>query len=54
MSFGFLALYGSLFTLVAQASQDLLRQSRENARLYREATIRLAERQQFEEALRKS
>ena len=54
MSFGFLALYGSLFTLVGKASQDLTRQNRENTRLYLEATTRLAERQQFEEALRKS
>ncbi len=54
LSFGFLALYASLFTLVGKASQDLTRQSRENARLYREATHRLAERKQAEEALRKS
>ncbi|HUP27877.1 MAG TPA: PAS domain S-box protein, partial [Chloroflexia bacterium] len=52
--FGFLALYGSLFTLVSKASGDLTRRSRDNARLYREATAHLMELKQVEEALRKS
>jgi PAS domain S-box-containing protein len=49
---GFLALYGSLFTLVYRASRTLTRRNRENEHLYREVSQRLAERVKAEDALR--
>src|SRR5262249_54399183 len=52
LGIGFLALYGSLFTLVRTASRTLTRRNRENEQLYREATQRLAERVKAEDALR--
>ncbi len=51
---GFSILYGALFTLVRGVSRELVRRNDENARLYEEATQRLVERKQAEEALQKS
>lgn len=48
---GFLILYGSLFAFVRNASQELIRRSEENARLYEEAKQQLAERKRAEEEL---
>jgi putative nucleotidyltransferase with HDIG domain len=45
---GFLFLYVSLFTIVRNASQTLIRQSEENKGLYRKAQERLAEREEAE------
>jgi PAS domain S-box-containing protein/putative nucleotidyltransferase with HDIG domain len=49
---GFVLLYGSLFTLVRNASRQLSRQSEENRRLYKQARRRLIERKRVSEALR--
>ncbi|HBY94642.1 MAG TPA: hypothetical protein DEP84_11900, partial [Chloroflexi bacterium] len=51
---GFLILYGSLFTLVRNASRELVRRNEESARLYEEARQRLAERERAEAGLRAS
>src|SRR5262249_22200681 len=45
---GFLFLYVSLFTIVRNASQTLVRQSEENKELYQHAQQRLAEREEAE------
>jgi PAS domain S-box-containing protein len=52
LGIGFLALYGSLFTLVRTASRTLTRRNRENEHLYQEVSRRLAERIKAEDALR--
>ena len=44
ISLGFLILYVSLFTLVRNASKELIRRNEENVRLYEEAKKQLAER----------
>jgi putative nucleotidyltransferase with HDIG domain len=49
----FLLLYGALFTLVRNASRQLTRQNEENARLYRQATQTIAERQQAQEKVQR-
>ncbi|MGB8216907.1 MAG: ATP-binding protein [Candidatus Methanoperedens sp.] len=48
---GFLVLYGSLFALVRNASQELVHRSEENERLYGEANQRLEERKRAENEL---
>jgi HD-GYP domain-containing protein (c-di-GMP phosphodiesterase class II) len=50
---GFLVLYSLLFTLVRNASRDLTRRNTDNARLYKEAMERLAERQRAEEEIKR-
>jgi PAS domain S-box-containing protein len=52
LGIGFLALYGSLFTLVRTASRTLTRRNKENEVLYQEVSRRLAERIKAEDALR--
>ncbi|MGA7733350.1 MAG: HD domain-containing phosphohydrolase [Chloroflexia bacterium] len=49
---GFIILYASLFALVYKASRTLSSQNKENARLYQEASQRLAERLVIEQDLR--
>ncbi len=53
LGFGFLALYGLLFTLVRNASRTLAKRTVENAILYDEATQQLAERQRAEEEIKR-
>jgi len=48
VGFGFLILYVSLFTLVRNASRELIRRNEENLRLYEEVKQRLAEVEQAE------
>lgn len=48
---GFLILYGSLFAFVRNASHELVNRSEENARLYEETKIQLAERKRAEKEL---
>lgn len=48
---GFLVLYGSLFAFVRNASGELIHSSGENARLYEETKMQLAERQRAEKEL---
>ncbi len=48
---GFLVLYSSLYAFVRNASGELIRHSKENARLYEETKMQLAERQRAEKEL---
>lgn len=48
---GFLILYGSLFAFVRNASHELIHRSEENARLYEETKIQLAQRERAEKEL---
>ncbi|NJD51594.1 MAG: GHKL domain-containing protein [Candidatus Methanoperedens sp.] len=48
---GFLVLYSSLYAFVRNASGELIHRSKENARLYEETKIQLAERQRAEKEL---
>lgn len=48
---GFLVLYSSLYAFVRNASGELIRHSKENARLYEETKMQLAERQRAQKEL---